>query len=305
MTRVRTDPHRGRTVNRHEWADGRASLPLTCSPRALAASRLLPAWKIARAIVLVCGLPLLLSAAALAQVVDVTVALDTNQVAIGSTTTLHLYAQVIPSLRTNVNRIFSWYVDFLDADGAVALPTYDHLHKATSDQDPRASSDGVTDGANQLGIYDSFINLPGAGVAQPVELFSVPIKGLAEGIAHFSVHPGTTVSNLIEDFIVAPNGGGPPLLGGDYSTATVQLSVVQGVCQPTLSAVLETSVSSPAKVMLTFSPCPGQTHFVEFTNDLGSNSWQALPGAPHNSGSVTDNITGTRRFYRVRLAPPG
>ena len=40
---------------------------------------------------------------------------------------------------------------------------------------------------------------------------------------------------------------------------------------------------------------------VEFTDDLAHPNWQALPGAPHNSGSVTDSPASSHRFYRVRM----
>ena len=57
---------------------------------------------------------------ALAQVVAVTLRLDTNVISVGGSTTLRVFAQVVPSVRANAERIFSWYVDVLNTNSPVA-----------------------------------------------------------------------------------------------------------------------------------------------------------------------------------------
>jgi hypothetical protein len=248
------------------------------------------------------GISLGLTTAVHAQFAAVTMKLDANQIVVGATTTLHVYAQVIAAQRTNADRIFSWYVDLVNPAGSVADSSAPII-KSTSDQDPQTSSSGVLDGSNRRGIYDTFLNLPGAGVNAPVELFSVPVKGLSSGTVTFQITAGSGVPGLSEDFIVAPLGDGNPLLGGDYSQASVSLSVGTGGggCQPSLYPSLQVQAGGNKQLALSFQACPGQNNIVEATSDLAHPSWVPLPGAPHNSGSVTDPITSGNRFYRVHL----
>jgi hypothetical protein len=237
---------------------------------------------------------------AAAQFATVTMKLDAAQIPVGGSTVLHVYAQVAAAQRAQADRIFSWYVDLVNASGTIADGTA-VITKPTADKDPQTSSPGFLDGVNRRGIYDTFLNLPGAGVSAPVELFSVPIKGLAAGNAAFHVAAGSGVPGLGEDFIVAPTGGGDPWLGGDYSQATANLTVGAGSCQPSLTPLLNVQASGAKQLVLNFTVCAGKTHTVEATDDLAHPNWQALPGAPHNSGSITDAVGTGKRFYRVRV----
>jgi hypothetical protein len=242
--------------------------------------------------------------AARAQVVEVTARFDRAVVGIGQSTTLRVFAQVALDQRANTDRIFSWYVDLLNSTAAIAQADFSQLTRSASDNEPRTSSGGVTDGAHRRGIYDTFLNLPGAGVSQPVELFSVPVTGLNAGQAVFRVQAGTGVPNLAADFIVAPNGGGEPWLGGNYAGATATLQVQAGgddACTVKLNAAHERLAGGQSRVTLTFTPCAGRTHTVEFRHSLTTGQWTPLPGAPHNTGSVTDTAPAGRRFYRVRI----
>ncbi len=57
----------------------------------------------------------------------------------------------------------------------------------------------------------------------------------------------------------------------------------------------------PQQLSLRFTPLLGRDYFVEFSDSLDPNSsWQVLPGAPHNGGTVTDYAAKRQRFYRVR-----
>ena len=229
------------------------------------------------------------------QSVVVSLKLDTNQLAVGSTAILHVFAQVAPAQRANAERIFSWYVDLLDADGSVAQPDYNQLQKPVADKDPLTSSSGTADGWNRRGIYDTFLNLPGAGVSHAVELFSVPVHAVAAGRTLFAVQAGSGVSGLTADFIVAPKGGGTPLLGGDYSGASAELVVGGG------GLLLSIAPSdTPGRFTIAFPVQPGTNYVVQYRNALGQGSgWQPLPGVPHNSGSVTVTNDAPQRFYRV------
>jgi len=230
-----------------------------------------------------------------AQGVVVSLRLDTNQLAVGSITTLHVLAQVVPAQRATADRIFSWYVDLLSSDGSVAPANYNQLQKPVADNDPQTSSSGTTDGPNRRGIYDTFLNLPGAGVSNAVELFSVPVLGVAAGRTRFAVQAGTGVSGLSSDFIVAPLGGGAPWLGGDYSSASIDLAVGGGglLLSITPSAI-------PGQFAITFPVSAGKNYVVQYRDALGQGAdWQPLPGAPHNSGSVTVTNDVAQRFCRV------
>lgn len=254
-----------------------------------------------RRFVFACSALLSTAVSCAAQAVAVTLQLDSTSIAAGETTQLHVLAQIVPSQRASSDRIFSWYIDLLDNDGSVAIPQFDQLRKTASDQDSQTSSSGRTDGAHRRGIYDTFLNLPNAGRDTPVELFSVPVSALAPGRVVFSVQAGTTVSELNSDFIVAPAGGGDPRLGGDYSGAKVELQV-RGTAAPRLSISSRVLASQEQVLTVTFTPQAGQTHVVEYRNDLGSGpAWQSLPGAPHNSGTVTDTNRVVHRFYRLRV----
>ena len=178
-----------------------------------------------------------LSLTAAAQPVLVTLKLDQSQIAVGGTATLHVLAQIAPAARAPADRIFSWYVDLLNLNGGIASADYGALQRPASDKEAQTSSTGHTEEANRLGIYDAFLNLPGAGRDAPVELFSIPLKAMAPGRATFHIRAGTGVSLLSADFLVAATGGGEPLVGGDYNAATIELEVTGAgatPCSPTI-----------------------------------------------------------------------
>src|SRR6266850_1808021 len=143
----------------------------------------------------------------LAQAVAVTMSLDAPTISVGQGTTLHVYAQVVPNLRTNTERIFSWYVDVLNTNGSAVGVNYSGMQKTTSDQDPQTSSTGVSQGANRRGIYDTFLNRPGAGTSNAVELMSIPVTGLAAGQTRFLVQAGSGVPLMSSDFLAVPKSG--------------------------------------------------------------------------------------------------
>lgn len=239
------------------------------------------------------------------QYVQVTLSLETNRIAVGSNTLLHVYAQILSAYQTKTDRIFSWYVDLLNTNGSVAQGDWAKLQRPKSDRDMNTSSGGVTVGANRRGIFDTFINLPNAGRTNPVELFSVPIQGLAPGKTLFRVQAGSGVPNLSADFIVAPKGGGDPLIGGDYRAASQPLEVLgsSGASNVLVSIVSADLPNSVLKTLaITFPLVSGRNHTVEYRPDLGSDpKWQALPGAPHNSGLAVDTNNAPQRFYRLHV----
>jgi hypothetical protein len=244
---------------------------------------------------------------AAAQAVAVTLRLETNTIVVCDTTLLRVYAQVVPSLRSNAEQIVTWYVDVLNSNGGVARADYALLAKPASDNDPRTSSAGFTDGANRRGIYDTFLELGGAGVASPVELLVVPVTGLAPGVARFRVQAGTGVPALAEDFIVAPQGGDEAWTGGDYTAALVDLTVVDSPRSAYRRLAIEHAAlpGGTNKVTLRYEADGLCDLFVEYRDQLESGPpWQALPGGPHRAGIVCDTNTVPMRFYRVRASPP-
>jgi hypothetical protein len=235
-----------------------------------------------------------------AQVVNVTMSLDNNQISVGGTTLLHVYAEIVPAQQATADRIFSWYVDLVNSSGNIATNDVSRLLKPASDNDPRTSSSGRAEGVNVRAIYDTFINLPNAGRTNAVELFNVPVVGVSTGRVTLAVQAGTT-ANLSADFIVAPKGGGDPLIGGIYSAAKIPLDVVPGA---TGNVRVSIRGSAPGQVTISYPVVSGQNYFVEARQRLGgTNIWQALPNGPHNQGAVTDTTTGIQRFYRLRVQP--
>jgi hypothetical protein len=245
---------------------------------------------------------------ALAQAVAVTAQLDATVISVGQSTTLHIYAQVIPAYRTNSDRIFSWYLDVLSTNGTAAGANYSALLKTASDNDPLISSNGFTSGANRLGVYDTFLNRPGAGVSNRVELMSIPVSGLSAGQTRFTVRPGTGITNLSEDFLVAPKSGGNAVTGGDYNAAFANLTVLA----PASNSITCLTISRANlagglnKVTVQFCPLAGYDHYVEYRDQLlAGPGWQSFPNGPHNSGLYVDTNNVPTRFYRIRANPTG
>jgi hypothetical protein len=234
------------------------------------------------------------------QAVAVTATLDRPQIKVGESATLHVYAQIVPALRAGSDRIFSWYVDVLDSNGPIAQLDPAGLLKTASDNNPQISSPGKPQGANLRAIYDTFINGPGAGRDTAVELFSIPIHATGVGSAVFTIQAGTTIPELAEDFIVAPSAGGDPFVGGDYSAASVTLTIPLEPPQLHIALRPDPDTQKPEAV-LSFDVVPGANYFVEFRDSLDPQSaWQPLPGGPHNSGQIVDPLGPAARFYRLR-----
>lgn len=242
-----------------------------------------------------------------AQVVGVTAQLDANTITAGQSTMFHVYAQVLPAYRANAERIFSWNVDVMNTNGAVASANYAALVKPTSDKDPLTSSNGFNSGSDRLGIYDTFLNLPGAGTNPPVELMRFSVTGLAPGQTRLGVRAGTGNPYLSEDFIVAPLGGGGFLSGGTYSGSFAVLTV-QASTNATINCLSITQTNLPGglnQITLQYCPPGGYTSYVQYRNQLvGGPDWQSFPGGPHNSGLYRDTNNVPIRFYRI-VAYPG
>jgi hypothetical protein len=236
------------------------------------------------------------------QVVAVTAELDTNVIAVGAGTSLRIFAQVVPAYRTNAAQIVTWYVDVLNTNSTVVQADYAAMQKNASDKDPLTSSTGFTTNGNRLGIYDTFLYLPGAGVSNRVELMSIPVTGLIGGTTQFRVRAGSGVPNLSDDFLVAALEGGDPFTGGDYSLATVNLQVLTP-CALDLQITPVNGGGPGQQLLLSFTPCLGYNHYVQTRSSIDSGTWQDLPGAPHNSGSVFATNSTPHQFFRLKAIP--
>ena len=135
-----------------------------------------------------------------------------------------------------------------------------------------------------------------------MELVRVPVSSVSLGRTRFVVQAGTGVTGLAADFLVATVGANDPLFGGDYAQATVELEVRSAsLCEPVLRISL---LPGGAQARVMFTPCPGRTHTLEHRTTLGrTTEWQAVTGAPHNSGEVTVDVTGAQDFFRLRVGP--
>jgi len=233
---------------------------------------------------------------AAAQSVNVTMAVNRASMLAGETATLRVYGRIKPALAAGSDRIFSWYVDVINAAPASIRVDWNTLIMSPSDNTPGLFSSGVNQGANnRRGIYNTFLNFAGAGKSSDVELFNVRLTALADGPATFTVSAGTGVPNLSNDFIVATAGGAGFLTGGDYGAAVLTAQVVPLFVTPT--ALVKLANGSRRVDFPVFS---GFNHRVEYSPDL--DTWTNAPSFS-NLGSFTDAAAAgiARRFYRVRL----
>ena len=168
------------------------------------------------------------SSAQAADSVIVTITLDKASIRVGEMTKLRVWGKVAPAVESSSDRIFSWYVDCLNPAPGTAAPRWDELLMPASDSPTGATSSasrGTTQGANRVGIRNTFLTKPGAGVLTSVELLEVEVAGVAAGNAVFSVRAGTGNPAVTYDFQVARQGGGQAFTGGDYTSASVILTV--------------------------------------------------------------------------------
>ena len=156
--------------------------------------------------------------------VGVTVRIDQSSVGVGDDTVLRVFAEIESSTKDKASQIFSWYIDLLNDDETIAELDYEQLVMQSSDNVSFTSSSGSSEGSHRRGIFNTFLNLAGAGKEEPVELLAVPVIAVAEGLATFRVQAGTTVG-LAADFLVAPIVFGEPFMGGDYTGAVAELTV--------------------------------------------------------------------------------
>lgn len=240
-----------------------------------------------------------------AQVVGVALRFDTNQIFVGGSTLLHVEAQILPAFRSSAEQIFSWCLDVLNTNGAVATANYAAMLKTASDEFPETSSLGTADGANRRGIYDTFLELPGAGRDTPVELMTIAVQGVAPGQSRFRVQAGTGVPAL-SDFLVATTGGGDPLFGGEYSAAVADLAVLSSpLVRPHLTITQASLPGGTNQVTIHYTVQAGFDYFVEYRDRLATGVvWQTLSGGPHNTGAPADIPVVGSRFYRVRVVSP-
>jgi hypothetical protein len=247
------------------------------------------------------------SSSALAQAVIVTVTLDTNRLALGSSATLRAYAQVAPGYRASAAQIFSWYIDLVVSGSNTVELAYSSLQRPASDRDPLTSSAGTRDGPNVRGIYDTFLARTNVGVTEPVELLSIPVRAVAPGVATIAIQAGTAVNGLENDFVVEPIGDGPILTGADYTLARAEIRVTAPLTN-VVATISQTLLPENRGRLMTirFPVVSGNIYAVEYRTALdASTTWQSLPQAPHNTGYADDTNSTPARFYRVKvLAAP-
>jgi hypothetical protein len=235
-----------------------------------------------------------------ANAVNVTIEAEKTALVVGESTTVTVYGQIDAAIAATSDQIFSWYVDVLNNAGGV-VSGYASVQTPASDN-ASTSHDGVAAGANLRGIYDTFLDRPAAGKGSRVVLVQFDVTAQAAGTATLNVAAGTTVGPLT-DFLVSKTGGGS-YIGGNYTGASLAISVAAG---PDLSGVNLRVTMLGNVATATFNPIAGFNHTVQVSTTHQAASWVDLPGAPHNSGMVSQNVTLTgvsKRFYRVCVALP-
>jgi hypothetical protein len=239
------------------------------------------------------------------EAVIVSSTLDTNRLVAGSSTVLHVFARIAPDQQTNGLQIFSWDIDLISLGDPCVRIEAAQLLRPTSDNDPETSSAGTQDGSNLRSIHDTFLDLMGAGHDQPVELFSVPIAAISPGKVTLAIQAGTGSEEMGGDFVVQPSGDGPPLIGGYYSAARVDLEITAPLTNLT-SRITQTPLpqSDGRLITITFPVLAENDYVVEYTPSISTPVlWQPLPNPPHNAGFADDTNSQPRRFYRVRVMP--
>lgn len=233
----------------------------------------------------------------------VTLRLDRSSLQAGGETTLRAFARIDPALAATADQIFSWNVDLLALDGAVAGIDPLRLARAASDRDPDTSSGGVPDGSDLRGIRDTFLNRPAAGLGEPVELFSVPVLAVSSGTARFRLAPGASGIFFDSDFLVVPKDDSPALTGGNYQEAFAVLTVGSAPEGPTL----QISVTPEGRIKIEFDTAAGAQYSLESRDGWGAQQpWQAFPGGAVNAGRFTLEIhnSGGVRFFRALQQAP-
>jgi hypothetical protein len=243
--------------------------------------------------------------AAFGQAVEVKLSLDKTSIQAGESTLLHVSAQILPALRSQSDRIFSWYLDLLNSNTGAAQLDSAKLAKPASDNDPELALNGTLSDGNLTGIFDTFMGLDGAGRDTPVELFAIPIKGLAPGKTTLKIRHGSGVAPLAYDFIAAPAGGGEPYTGGDYGSAQIDLTVELTFAAPALRlSVTKNPQTQQLEARLEYDVQEGADYFVQTADGLKSPmQWDAIPGGPQNSGLFVQTIASGPRFFRVHAEP--
>jgi len=153
-----------------------------------------------------------------AAVIDVTLVVDKDTIAVGEIATLSVYAQVKPGSAIAANGVFGWDVDLRNSDAAVIGLLSASLDRSGWTGNAFTSSSGTATSWGIDAIYDTGETDNSLGLSSPVMLFSIQIQGLTEGTATFSVEPDATSG---ADFVTWKTG-----IGGDYSLASVGITVV-------------------------------------------------------------------------------
>lgn len=236
--------------------------------------------------------------------VVVTLRADSASVNPGEETVLRAFGQVSETFRARADRIFTWNLDLLALAPEVMVLDPGSLVRPRSDRDPILGSVGTTDGPNLLGIRDSFLGLESAGVATAVELFSVRVKALGNGTAHFRVRPGTLGSDESPDFLVLPLGDDEPWSGGSYTAAVA--TFVVGDVAPTDPPALRIERLAGGAIRVVVEGPAGGSVALESADGIGAGvAWRRVGESSAGSSTYVweGPPSGAPRFFRgIRLA---
>lgn len=236
--------------------------------------------------------------------VVVTLRADSASVNPGEETVLRAFGQVSETFRARADRIFTWNLDLLALAPEVMVLDPASLVRPRSDRDPILGSVGTTDGPNLLGIRDSFLGFESAGVATAVELFSVRVKALGNGTAHFRVRPGTLGADESPDFLVLPLGDEEPWSGGSYTAAVA--TFVVGDVAPTDPPALRIQRLAGGAIRVVVEGPAGASVALEEADRIGDTlAWRRVGESPAGTSTYVweGPPSGAPRFFRgVRLA---
>ncbi|MDB6112546.1 MAG: multidomain protein with s-layer y region, glug motif, ig motif, i-set domain [Pedosphaera sp.] len=215
----------------------------------------------------------------------------------------------------------------------LSVSTYDH---------PSAPKDvhGVISGTPTAAVNNMLINIAAAYPNQPTALTNLHLTILAASPPQVTNQPtGLTLTAGGNALLSVGASGSPPLIyqwrlnGGNLAGATTNslalnkvrtnqagsyVVVVTNNAGSITSSVASLTVNVPPppiisllppgtnKFLFSFVPVVGLTNTI-LTNGTVGSGWTALTNIPPptsaNSITVTDNISGASRFYRLQVAP--
>jgi len=117
----------------------------------------------------------------------------------------------------------------------------------------------------------------------------------------------TSATLLLNNVQIADAGNYGVIVSNAYANVTSQAAAlaVNSVTPPSPPHLSAAPEIAQGRLTIICEDSQMLTHIVEYSETLGTNSWQALTNIPPGGSmsNITDSINAPHRYYRVRLAP--